>query len=81
MSYLEEAKDQIINIIIQKQLNPEYKINAIGICSDKGMGKTSLVKSISNNPESIDVSNLNSGSYLVKVTTNQGSFTQKIIKK
>ena len=40
-----------------------------------------LVKSISNNPESIDVSNLNSGSYLVKVTTNQGSFTQKIIKK
>ncbi len=40
-----------------------------------------LVKSISNNPESIDVSNLNSGSYLVKVTTNEGSFTQKIIKK
>lgn len=40
-----------------------------------------LVKSISNNPESIDVSNLNSGSYLVKVTTNEGLFTQKIIKK
>lgn len=40
-----------------------------------------LVKSISNNPESIDVSNLNSGSYLVKVTTDEGSFTQKIIKK
>lgn len=41
----------------------------------------SLVKSISNNVENIDVSNLNAGSYLVKVTTDQGSFTQKIIKK
>jgi pectate lyase len=40
-----------------------------------------LVKNISNNIESIDVSNLNAGSYLVKVTTDQGSFTQKIIKK
>lgn len=40
-----------------------------------------LVKTISNVTESIDVSNLNAGSYLVKVTTDQGSFTQKIIKK
>jgi pectate lyase len=40
-----------------------------------------LVKSISNNVDSIDVSNLNAGSYLVKVTTDEGSFTQKIIKK
>jgi pectate lyase len=40
-----------------------------------------LVKNISNNVENIDVSNLNAGSYLVKVTTDQGSFTQKIIKK
>lgn len=40
-----------------------------------------LVKSISNNTENIDVSNLKSGSYLVKITSDQGSFTQKIIKK
>lgn len=40
-----------------------------------------LVKSISNEVESIDVSTLNAGSYLVVVTTDQGSFTQKIIKK
>jgi pectate lyase len=40
-----------------------------------------LVKTISNEVESIDVSNLTPGNYLVKVTTEQGSFTQKIIKK
>jgi len=40
-----------------------------------------VVKSISNEVESIDVSNLTTGNYLVKVTTDQGSFTKKIIKK
>ncbi len=40
-----------------------------------------LVKSIKNEVESIDVSNLKTGNYLVKVTTDQGSFTKKIIKK
>lgn len=40
----------------------------------------SLVKTISNVTESIDVSHLQTGNYLIKVTTNQGSFTQKIIK-
>lgn len=40
-----------------------------------------LVKTESNVTESVDVSNLNTGSYLVKVTTDQGSFTQKILKK
>lgn len=39
-----------------------------------------LVKTITNSSESVDVSNLNAGSYLVKVTTDKGSFTQKIIK-
>jgi ATP-dependent Lon protease len=52
LSFLENPKDQILNIIIQKKINPEYKVNAIGICSDKGMGKTSLVKSIS---EALDI--------------------------
>lgn len=40
-----------------------------------------LVKRISYNVESIDVSTLKTGSYLIIVTTEQGSFTQKIIKK
>lgn len=53
------------------------KIKNVMIYSISG----ALVKSISNNVENIDVSNLNTGSYLVKVTTDQGSFTQKIIKK
>ncbi|MGQ7945416.1 pectate lyase family protein [Flavobacterium sp. WC2509] len=41
----------------------------------------SIVKTTSNVSESVDVSNLKTGSYLVKVTTDQGSTTQKIIKK
>jgi len=53
------------------------KIKSVMIYSING----ALVKSISNTIENIDVSNLNAGSYLVKVTTDQGSFTQKIIKK
>ncbi|TDD98784.1 pectate lyase family protein [Flavobacterium cellulosilyticum] len=40
-----------------------------------------LVKNIPNEVKSIDLSNLNAGSYVVVVTTDQGSFTQKIIKK
>ncbi len=40
-----------------------------------------LVKTISDSIESVDVSNLNIGSYIVKVTTDKGSFTQKIFKK
>ncbi|MGO4772714.1 T9SS type A sorting domain-containing protein [Flavobacterium sp. W22_SRS_FK3] len=40
-----------------------------------------VVKNISSGAESIDMSNLTTGNYLVKVTTEQGSFTKKIIKK
>ena len=54
-----------------------YKIEKVMIYSITG----ALVKSSTNDIESIDVSNLNAGSYLVKVTTDQGLFTQKIIKK
>lgn len=53
------------------------KIENVAIYSLAG----ALVKSISKEVEAIDVSNLKTGSYLVKVTTDQGSFTQKIIKK
>lgn len=47
LSFLEKAKDQIINIISQMIRNPEFKINAIGLYGTRGIGKTSLVKSIS----------------------------------
>jgi pectate lyase len=57
--------------------NSDQKIENVTIYSLSG----ALVKNISNEVESIDVSNLNTGSYLVKVTTDLGSFTQKIIKK
>jgi pectate lyase len=40
-----------------------------------------VVKNISSEVESIDVSDLTTGNYLVKVTTDLGSFTKKIIKK
>jgi pectate lyase len=55
----------------------DQKIKNVTIYSFTG----ALVKNISNDSESIDVSNLSAGSYLVKVTTDKGSFTQKIIKK
>ena len=40
-----------------------------------------LVKNVLNNTQNIDVSDLQAGSYIVKVTTDQDSFTEKIIKK
>jgi pectate lyase len=39
------------------------------------------VKAVSKFTESIDVSDLNPGNYLLKITSNQGTLTQKIIKK
>jgi pectate lyase len=56
----------------------DHKIENVMIYSLAGAS----VKNISTDVESIDVSNLSPGSYLVKVTTDQGSsFTKKIIKK
>lgn len=40
-----------------------------------------LVKNVSNEVDSIDVSNLATGSYLIRVATDQGITTKKIIKK
>ena len=40
-----------------------------------------VVRNISDKVESVDVSNLATGNYLVKVTTDQGSVSKKIIKK
>ena len=47
MSFLETAKDQVINITTQIIRNPNFAINAIGLYGPKGVGKTMLVKSIS----------------------------------
>ena len=46
LSFLEKPKDQIINIVSQMMRNPNFPINAIGLCGNAGLGKTSLVKSI-----------------------------------
>ncbi|MNR36484.1 hypothetical protein D3C85_1544060 [compost metagenome] len=40
-----------------------------------------LVKSAAKDAESIDLSSLIAGTYLVKVSTNDGSFNQTILKK
>lgn len=53
------------------------RIEKVSIYNMLGM----LVKSVENNIESIDMSNLSNGSYLVKVFTNQGVFDKIIIKK
>jgi ATP-dependent Lon protease len=47
LSFLEKAKDQVINITTQTIRNPNFAINAIGLYGPKGVGKTCLVKSIS----------------------------------
>ena len=47
LSFLERAKDQIINIVTQTSRNPDFTVNAIGLYGPKGTGKTNLVKSIS----------------------------------
>lgn len=47
LSFLEKPKDQIINIVAQSIRNPDAGINSIGLFGSKGLGKTSIVKSIS----------------------------------
>ena len=47
LSFMERAKDQVINIVTQMTRNPNFTVNAIGLHGPKGVGKTSLVKSIS----------------------------------
>ena len=46
LSFLEKPKDQIINIVAQMIRNPQININAIGLYGCKGVGKSSIVKSI-----------------------------------
>ena len=47
LSFLETAKDQVLNIVTQMIRNPDFTINAIGLYGEKGVGKTAFVKSIS----------------------------------
>ncbi|QBN20640.1 T9SS type A sorting domain-containing protein [Flavobacterium nackdongense] len=58
-------------------LSSDQKIENVQIYNLNGL----LVNKISNPTESIDISHLTSGSYVVKVTTNKGSNSQVIIKK
>jgi ATP-dependent Lon protease len=46
LSFLEKPKDQIINIVTQMVRNPGFSMNAIGLHGVKGLGKSSIVKSI-----------------------------------
>lgn len=46
LSFLEKPKDQIINIVTQMIRSSEVNINAIGLYGTRGIGKTSIVKSI-----------------------------------
>jgi len=69
-------------------LYPNPVTNTLNISSDENVESVfiyslsgALVKSVKGNVESIDVSNFTSGSYLVSVTTDQGTSTQKIIKR
>ena len=47
LSFLEKPKDQIINIYTQMLRNPDFTVNAIGLYGPKGVGKSSIIKSIS----------------------------------
>jgi len=58
-------------------LSSNQKIENVQIYNLNGQ----LVKKISNPIESIDISHLTSGSYLVNVTTDQGLFSKMILKK
>jgi ATP-dependent Lon protease len=47
MSFLENPKDQIINLIAQMHRNKDIPINSIGIYGPKGVGKTNLIMAMS----------------------------------
>lgn len=55
----------------------DQKVESVMIYSLTG----AVVRNISNEVESVDVSDLASGNYIVKVTTDKGTATKKIIKK
>lgn len=55
----------------------DQKVENVMIYSLSG----AVVKNVSNEVESVDVSDLASGNYVVKVTTDKGTATKKIIKK
>jgi ATP-dependent Lon protease len=46
ISYMENPKDQILNLIAQMTRNNKCGVNAIGIYGEPGTGKSSLVRSI-----------------------------------
>lgn len=58
-------------------IETEGKIISVSIYDFKG----SLVKTISGDSKTVNVSDLSVGSYLIKVKTNKAEFTKKVIKK
>jgi ATP-dependent Lon protease len=46
LSFLENPKDQVLNVVAQMIRNPQSRVNAIGLYGIKGTGKSSIVKSI-----------------------------------
>jgi len=58
-------------------IETDSKIISVSIFDAKG----SLVKTISNADEKVDVSGLTTGNYVVKVKTDKSEFTKKFIKK
>jgi hypothetical protein len=71
-TYPNPVKD-ILNISFDKEISTVSIFNLIG--------QEVITKSINSNESTIDVSNLASGNYLVKVTSNEELKTTKIIKE
>lgn len=69
--YPNPVKDQLYFSTTDQNIKSVTIFNLLG----------TAVKTILNVTESVDVSNLSTGSYLVKVTTDAGSSSHKIIKK
>ena len=79
--YVVSQKNNIVvspNPVTEKlNIETEGKIISVSIYDFKG----SLVKTISGDSKTVNVSDLSVGSYLIKVKTNKAEFTKKVIKK
>ena len=62
-------------------LNIEYNTNLINVTVCNMLGQQVLIKKVSAPSTKIDMSELNAGTYLVKIDTENGSKTLKVVKK
>jgi len=58
-------------------INTDAKISSVSIFDAKG----SLVRTMANPDKTVNVSDLNTGNYIIKVKTDKSEFTKKFIKK